>query len=125
MRFPEMQYSCTPSSQGEDMETAAGAQEVENLPGQPCDRETFRRWWSGYRRDLKMSEHTKHFAAAWWRDLPPSLRGFIALEAGLTGEAMVKAARGEFETLAAVDQERLMLVARDVLRDLKPVTWMG
>ena len=106
------------------METAA-VPEVENLPGRPCDRETFRRWWSGYRRDLKMSDQTKGFAASWWRDLAPNLRGFLVVEAGLAGDAVMKAARGEFATLAEADQEQLMLVARDVLRDLKPVTWMG
>lgn len=72
-----------------------------------------------------MTDQTKNFAASWWRDLAPNLRGFIVGEAGLKGEAVLKAARGEFASLGEADQERLMLVARDMMRDLKPVTWMG
>ena len=40
-------------------------------------------------------------------------------------EATQAAVRGEFAKLAESDQERLLLVARDIMRDIKPVAWMS
>ena len=98
---------------------------AENLPARPCNRETFRSWFKGYRRTLKMDTQTRNFAALWWRDLAPALRAFIVGEAELNFEATQAAVRGEFAKLAESDQERLLLVARDIMRDIKPVTWMS
>lgn len=99
---------------------------AENLPARPCNRETFRAWFRGYRRTLKMDTQTRNFAALWWRDLAPALRAFIVGEAELSSVETVQAAvRGEFAKLAESDQERLLLVARDIMRDIKPVTWMS
>lgn len=72
-----------------------------------------------------MSQQTRHFAAQWWRDLAPGLRAFIVGEAGVSSDSVMRAVRGEFATLSEDDQSRLLTVARDVMRDLKPVTWMG
>lgn len=98
---------------------------AENLPARPCSRETFRAWFKGYRRTLKMETQTRNFAALWWRDLAPALRAFIVGEAELSFEATQAAVRAEFAKLAESDQERLLLVARDIMRDIKPVTWMS
>lgn len=98
---------------------------TENQLGRPADRETFRAWFAGYRRDLKMSQQAMQFAGQWWRDLAPNLRAFIVGESGMSSEWTMRAVRGEFASLPEADQERLMLVARDLIRDLKPVTWMG
>ena len=95
------------------------------MPSRPYSRETFREWFAGYRRDLKMTKKETGFAAMWWRDLAPALRAFLVSEAGLSEVAVMPAIRGEFEALAEADQERLMLVARDVMRDLKPINWIG
>ena len=101
--------------------------EAENpAAARPVDREAFRAWFAGYRRELKMSQQTRHFAGQWWRDLAPNLRAFIVGESGMSAaDAMRAAVNGEFSTLQEADQERLMLIARDLIRDLKPVTWMG
>lgn len=105
------------------MEDAVCMARAENPQGRPVNREAFRVWWSSYRRDLKMSAETKHFAAAWWRDLPPSMKMFLTAEGGVKEQE--KALRGDFASLSEQDQERLLCAARDVMRDLKPVTWMG
>lgn len=107
------------------METVKRNPEAENPAARPVDREGFRAWWAGYRRDLKMSQQTRQFAGQWWRDLAPNLRAFIVGESGLSAELSMRAVRGEFGTLPEADQERMLLIARDLIRDLKPVTWMG
>ena len=96
---------------------------ADNSASKPVGRESFRVWWSSYRRDLKMSNETRSFAGAWWRDLPPSMKMFLVGESGIKGQEM--ALRGDFAGLSEQDQERLLCAARDVMRDLKPVTWMG
>ena len=99
--------------------------ELENPAVRPVDRDSFRSWFAGYRREIKMSQQTRHFAGKWWRDLAPSLRAFIATESGMSTDAARAAILGEFAGLTEADQERIMLTARDLIRDLKPVTWMG
>lgn len=108
------------------METVQQINENENavMPSRPYSRESFREWFAGYRGELKMTDTNRAFAAQWWRDLAPALRAFIVSESNLSGDP-IKATRGEFAALSVQDQERLMTVARDVMRDLKPITWMG
>jgi hypothetical protein len=105
------------------MGEAACRTAAENSGVRPVGRESFRLWWSSYRRELKMSTEARNFAAAWWRDLPPSMKMFLTAEGGVKEQE--KALRGDFAGLSENDQERLMCAARDMLRDLKPVTWMG
>lgn len=107
------------------METVKRNPEAENRGTRPVDREAFRAWFAGYRRDLKMSQQTSQFAAQWWRDLAPALRAFIVGESGVSSDVAMRAVRGEFGALSDDDQGRLLVVARDLIRDLKPVTWMG
>lgn len=72
-----------------------------------------------------MSQQTSQFAAQWWRDLAPALRAFIVGESGVSSDVAMRAVLGEFGALSDDDQGRLLVVARDLIRDLKPVTWMG
>lgn len=82
----------------------------------------FRTWWQSYRRDITMTAPSQPFVGKWWRDLPLSMRRFIAIESGLHDAD--RAVSGEFETLPQQDQERILCCSRDILRDLKPITWL-
>lgn len=55
--------------------------------------------------------------------MAPSMKMFLTAESGVKEQE--KALRGDFAGLSEQDQERLLCAARDVMRDLKPVTWMG
>lgn len=84
--------------------------------------EWFRDWWRTQRLGLALSAPVQSPLGEWWRSMPEVLRRFLAESAAL--QDMTGATAGEFETLPPQDQDRILICARRVSRELQSIPWL-
>lgn len=82
----------------------------------------FKAWWSSYRSDMSMQAKISPFVCGWWHDLRPSLRTFLATEAGIA--APEKATSTRWDAIDSADQTRILGAARLMVSELKPASWL-